>query len=247
VSRWGFAGAGLAVYALALVVTAPATLLDARLARHSEGRVRLAEAKGTLWSGSGLIEIRTASFLGAIAKHAVWRLRPAYLLRAQLAYDMVLDHAPKPFLVTLQRSQANVSDADIALPAASLGLAEPRLAGLELTGEVQLHVTRLALSQDTIQGNATLQWRAAGSTLTPVSPLGDYELSLEGDGGAVRASLRTLGGPVQLDGQGSWSPGRNPEFQGSARVPPQHRQQLTPLLRLIAIDRGGGIFTLQLN
>lgn len=246
-SRWVLAGAGLAVFSLALVAAAPATLLDSRLARQSEGRIRLAEAQGTLWSGSGLVEIRATSLQSGFAKHLRWRLRPAYLLRAQLVYEVFLDRAPKPFLVALQRSQADVSDAHIALPAASLGLAQPRLAALELTGEVQLHVARLTLSSDAIQGNATLQWRAAGSTLTPVSPLGDYELSLEGDGGAVRGSLRTLRGPLQLDGNGTWSPGRNPEFQGTARVPPQHQQQLTPLLRLIAIDRGGGIFTFQLN
>ena len=246
-SRWAIAGAGLAVFALALIVTAPATLLDSRLAHASEGRVRLAEARGTLWSGSGLVEILDADLHGGIAKHAAWRIRPAYLLRAQLVYEVVLDHAPKPFAVALQRSQTEVSDADIALPAASLGLAEPRLAALELTGDVQLHVARLTLAPGTIQGNATLQWRAAGSALAPVSPLGDYELNLEGDGGGVRASLRTLQGPLQLDGQGSWTPGGNPQFAGTARVPPQHQQQLTPLLRLIAIDRGGGIFSVQMK
>ncbi|OGA18574.1 MAG: hypothetical protein A3I63_10840 [Betaproteobacteria bacterium RIFCSPLOWO2_02_FULL_66_14] len=246
-SRRVLAGAGLAVFALALIVTAPATLLDSRLARQSEGRIRLAEAQGTLWSGSGLVEIRATNLQSGIAKHLRWRLRPAYLLRVQLVYEVFLDHAPNPFLVALQRSRADVTDADIALPAAAFGLAEPRLAALELTGDVQLHVARLTLSSGTIQGNATLQWRAAGSALAPVSPLGDYELSLEGDGGAVRGSLRTLRGPLQLDGQGSWSPGRNPEFQGTARVPPQHQQQLTPLLRLIAIDRGGGIFSLQMK
>ena len=67
------------------------------------------------------------------------------------------------------------------------------------------------------------------------------------DGAAVQASLRTLQGPLQLDGQGSWTSGRNPVFQGTARVPPQHQQQLAPLLRLIAVERGEGSFELQLK
>ena len=108
-----------------------------------------------------------------------------------------------------------------------------------------LHIARLSFGRGTIQGNATLQWRGAGSAFTRISPLGDYELRFEGEGAAVRASLRTLQGPLQLDGQGSWTSGRNPQFQGSARVPPQ-QQQLSPLLRMIAVDQGEGRFELLL-
>ena len=67
------------------------------------------------------------------------------------------------------------------------------------------------------------------------------------DGATVQASLRTLQGPLQLDGRGSWASGRNPEFQGNARVPPQHMQQLAPLLRMIAVERGDGRFDLILK
>ena len=105
----------------------------------------------------------------------------------------------------------------------------------------------MSFGRSAIQGNATLQWRGAGSAFTRVSPLGDYELRFEGEGAAVRASLRTLQGPLQLDGQGSWTSGGNPAFLGTARVPPQQRQQLAPLLRMIAVERGEGSFELQLK
>ena len=49
---------GLFVYAVAVIATAPATLIDTGLQRTSDGRLRLAEAQGTLWSGSGQIEVR---------------------------------------------------------------------------------------------------------------------------------------------------------------------------------------------
>ena len=107
--------------------------------------------------------------------------------------------------------------------------------------------SRLSLARGAVEGSGTLQWRGAGSALAPVSPLGDYELRFKGDGAAARASLRTLRGPLQVDGQGTWAGGRNLTFRGTARVPPQHRQKLAPLLRLIAIERGDGVFALQLN
>ena len=245
--RWQLIGFGLGAYALGLIATAPATLIDARLERASEGRLRLAEARGTLWSGTGQIEIRDANRRSGIAKNIAWRVLPAYLLRGKLQYEVALDHAIKHFPVTISLSRIEVADADINLPAAALGLGVPKLVPLGLTGDILLHVARLASGRSAIQGNATLQWYAAGSAYTPVSPLGDYELRFEGDGSAVRASLRTLQGPLQLDGQGSWTSGRNLVFQGTARIPPQHQQQLAPLLRLIAIERGEGSFELQLK
>lgn len=246
-SRWRLIALGLSAYALGLIATAPATLIDARLAQASAGGLRLAEARGTLWSGTGQIEIRDANRSSGIAKSIAWRIRPAYLLRGKLRYEVALDHAPMRFPVTISPSRIEVADADINLPAAALGLGAPKLAPLGLTGDMLLHVARLAFGRDSIQGNATLQWRGAGSAFTRISPLGDYELRLEGDGAAVRASLRTLQGPLQLDGQGSWAAGRNPVFRGNARVPPPQQQQLAPLLRMIAVERGEGRFELILN
>ncbi len=246
-SRWRLIALGLAAYALGLIAMAPATLIDARLAQASAGGLRLAEARGTLWSGTGQIEIRDANRSSGIAKNIAWRIRPAYLLRGTLRYEVTLDQAAKHFPVAISLSRIEVTDADINLPAAALGLAAPKLAPLGLTGDMLLHIARLAFGRGSVQGNATLRWRDAGSAFTRISPLGDYELRLEGDGTAVRATLRTLQGPLQLDGQGSWASGRNPVFRGSARVAPAQQQQLAPLLRMIAVDRGQGRFDLILK
>lgn len=246
-SRWQLVGLGFAAYALGLIATAPATLIDASLEQASAGGLRLAEASGTLWSGRGQIEMRDANRRSGIAKSIAWRIRPAYFLRGQLRYEVALDNAAKRFPVTVSVSRIEIADADINLPAAALGLGVPKLAPLGLTGDLLLHIARLAFGRGSVQGNATLQWHGAGSAYTKVSPLGDYELRLEGNGAAVQASLRTLQGPLQLDGRGSWASGRNPEFQGSARVPPQQMQQLAPLLRMIAVERGEGRFDLILK
>lgn len=246
-SRWRLTGLVLGAYALGLAATAPASLIDAGLQQSTEGRVRLADARGTLWSGTGQIELRDRTQRTAVAKGIGWRVLPLYLMRGQLRVGVVLDQAAKQFPVTISPSQIEMVDADINLPAAALGLGEPKLAPLGLTGEVLVHVARLALRRNTIEGSATLQWLGAGSAFTRVSPLGDYELHFEGAGATVRASLRTLQGPLQLDGQGSWARGGNPAFRGTARIAPEQRQQLAPLMRMIAVERSEGNFELRLN
>lgn len=244
-TRWIPLGVGIGVYVIALIVTAPATLVDTGLQRASQGRLRLAEAQGTLWSGSGQLEMRDADGRTGAARSIAWAVAPASLLRGRLVCDVGLEQATERFPVTVSLSRIELANADIGLPAAVLGLALPRLAPLGLTGDVQIHVASLSLAQDEMRGNATLQWRTAGSALSPVAPLGDYELRLEGDDAAVRATLRTLQGPLQLDGKGSWKHGDKPAFLIKADVPAPYRQQLAPLLRLIAVERGEGRFELQ--
>ncbi len=246
-TRWVLLAVGFGIYALALIVTAPATLVDTGLQRASQGRVRLVEAHGTLWSGSGQLEIRDADGRTGVARSIAWDVAPASLLRARLVCDVGLEQATRRFPVTLSLSRIELANADIGLPAAVLGLALPRLAPLGLTGDMQIHVARLSLAQNEMRGNATLQWRAAGSALSPVAPLGDYELRLEGDDATVRAILRTLQGPLQLDGKGSWKHGDNPAFLIKAEIPPQYQQQISPLLRLVAVERGDGHFELLLK
>ena len=244
--RWLAAALGVA-YALALIATAPATLLDARLQRASDGRLRLAQAQGTLWSGTGQIEIRDARGRTGLAKRVAWRLLPVALLRARLAYEVVLDPESRPFPMTLSWSRIELADADIGLPAAALGHVVPRLATLGLSGDLNLHIPRLSIGRGATRGSATVQWRGAGSALSPVSPLGDYELRITGDGPTVRTTLQTLHGPLQLDGQGAWASGRPPEFTASARMPPEFQPRLAPFLRLIAVERGDGSFELRLK
>ena len=72
---WPLLAAVLGIYALALLATAPATLADGGLQRASGGRLRLAEARGTLWSGSGRVDIRDAAGGAGLSEHLAWRLR----------------------------------------------------------------------------------------------------------------------------------------------------------------------------
>jgi hypothetical protein len=245
--RWSGIAIGLGAYIIALIATVPATLVDAGVQRASNGRVRLAEAQGTLWSGSGQIEVRDAGGRSGVARSVAWHAVPQSLLRAHLVFEVELDQSAKPFPVTLALSRIELANADISLPAAVLGLGVPKLAPLGLTGEVLVHVPNLSIARAGMQGNATLQWHDAGSSLTPVSPLGNYEVRIDGEGATGHAYLRTIEGPLWFDGKGSWSQGANPDFLVMARVSPEYQKQLIPLLRLIAVEREEGRFEVQLN
>ncbi|MGV8923072.1 MAG: type II secretion system protein N [Thermomonas sp.] len=245
--RWMLVGGLGGFFALALIATAPATLLDAKLQDASDGRLRLAEARGTLWSGEGLIEIRDERGRSGLAKPVTWRFLPFALMRARLAYEVELDRGSRPFPVALTWSGIELADADISLPAMALGQAVPKLAALGLTGDMHLQIPEFVIGRSAVRGNATMQWRNAGSALSPVSPLGGYELRISAEGSAIRTVLHTLQGPLQLDGNGTWINGGQSGFHAIARMPAELQSQLAPFLRLIAVERDDGSFELQLK
>jgi general secretion pathway protein N len=238
---------GIGIFATGLLVWAPATIVDAQLKRATDGRLRLSQAQGTIWAGSGLLELRDARGANAIAKDFAWRVLPDSLWHGRLVCEVTLENQGRPFLVSAAISKVSITNAEINLPAAAMALAEPRLKPLKLSGDVALRTTNLAMGAGEMLGNVTLQWRNAGSAFTPVSPIGSYELQLNGEGKSVSARLSTLQGPLQLDGSGAWPIGQNPQFQATVRVPPQYQEQFTPLLRLISVQRDQDTFELQLK
>lgn len=245
--HWRAVAFGLAVYVVALLASAPATLLDVELQHSSAGRLRLAQARGTIWSGAGDLEVLGSDGRIGIARPFAWTFRPQALLRGELRFDVALGERAKRFPVMISGSGFRLARAHVQLPAAVLGFAVPQLAPLELIGNVSLNVSQLADRGGKLHGKGVVQWRGAGSRLSPVSPLGDYALRLDADGTMVHASVRTLRGPVALAGSGAWAIGGRPTFTAIAVVPPQDEPKLGPLLRLIGVARGGGRFELQLN
>src|SRR5215468_2038928 len=78
--RTGIAVAvAIVALAAALIFEAPASLLDARLASISQGRVRIANAAGTLWRGSGDLVLSGGAHQGV-----AWQIDAWPLLRGEL-------------------------------------------------------------------------------------------------------------------------------------------------------------------
>lgn len=237
----------LVAYVLGLIVFAPATLLDAGLQHATDGKLRLAQAQGTVWSGAGRIEIRDPSGHDGIGKDLSWTLQPRALWRGRLDFEAAIDHATEHFPVRISPRMIEVSDLHLSLPASALGLAVPRMAALGAQGNVAVRVASFALARNKISIDAVATWTDARSALTSVAPLGRYELRVDGGAGSLKASLRTLSGPLQLDGSGSWGANNARPFSAMARVDGPHHAQLAPLLRLISIERSDGVFVLQFS
>ena len=234
-------------YSICIAWFAPATVLDVAVARASTGMVRLAEATGTLWAGTGRLEARDASRAKGVGTELSWRFDPRLLLRGRYGYEVRLAGAGKSLWVGLFPGGVEVTGADFVLPASILGLVLPRVALIGPLGELHVKADQLSVAGRNWAGEGVVFWRSAGSALTPVSPLGDYEFRLEGVTAGWEASLRTLKGPLHLTGNGASREGAPFRFNVTARVDPAMQAQLVPFLRLFAVEREPGNFELRID
>ena len=227
--RWALAGA-LVGALLALVLFAPAAWLARWVERGSGGHVLLADAEGSVWSGSAVAVLAggpDSRDARSLPGRLHWTLRPSGLgFLLSLEHACCLKGRPelriRPGLGTLTTTLPPASGWIGQWPAEWLaGLGTPWNT-LQLAGALRLSSPGLTLQSVQgrwrVEGAATLELLDVASRISPLDRLGSYRLELSGDpanAGAARVVLRTLDGALQLTGQGSLGTGGF-RFRGEA-------------------------------
>ncbi|MBS0293370.1 MAG: type II secretion system protein N [Proteobacteria bacterium] len=246
---WRWAVAGLLLGALpALALWAPARWLAAGVAQASGGQVLLAQASGTVWTGSARLVLAGGAGSddqAALPGRLAWRLRPAWGgLQAHVMADCCTS-APLALRAALGLGTARVqvSDGQSQWPAAVLsGLGTPWNT-IRPQGKLQLTTTGLALQWSDgrmrLQGQVQLDALGMSTRLSTLRPMGSYRLLLQGgqQGEAPALRLSTLDGALLLSGSGQWV-GQRLRFTGEASAAPEREAALANLLNIIGRRSG---------
>jgi general secretion pathway protein N len=245
--RWAIAGALVGVL-IGLIAFAPAAWLAQAVASASHQRFILADAQGTIWSGSavpvltGGADSRDASTLPGRIE---WTLSPR-LYGAELAARQACC-VNGTLLLQIRPGLGRVK-ATLLPPAAGTvgqwpsawlsGYGTP-LNTLQLGGTLRLASPGLTLEQAEgrwhLDGRLDLELQSVSSRLTTLDTLGSYRVTLTGGSGANTATLLSLStqeGPLQLTGDGTFGPG-GIKFRGEARSAPGDEAALSNLLNII--------------
>jgi general secretion pathway protein N len=238
--------AGIATIALTLLVFLPAAWMAQAVETRTGGRLTLGDAQGTLWRGS--------AFLGGAPSGAdpvtpllpgrfSWRLSPLVLLGqvdVQLENPAALS---QPVRITGSWNQWQVGPGALSLPAERLaGLGAP-LNTIQPSGRMQLswgalQAARVGQRVD-VAGSVTLQMDDIASRLSPIKPLGSYQLIMDWRGQQAQLALKTVKGPMLLNGTGSLAGGRL-RFSGKAEAEAGQEERLANLLNLLGQRRKEG-------
>ena len=242
---WALSGALLGLL-LAGVLAAPARWLAAAVARTSGDMVQLAEAQGSLWTGSARLLLTGgvgSQDRSLLPGRVHWRLRPAL---GAVTLDLRADCCTPDAALALRLSprwggaQLTLADARSRWPAALLaGLGTP-FNTIAPQGELTLTTQGLQAEWQagrvSTQGQAELTLHQLASRLSTLQPLGSYRVLWRG-GEAPRLELSTLEGALQLSGSGQWV-GARLRFSGQASAAPGQEAPLANLLNLLGRRQG---------
>jgi general secretion pathway protein N len=244
--RWAAAGAVVGAL-LTIVLYAPAAWFAGAVASATNQRVILADARGTIWSGSAIAILtggegsRDAS---ALPGRLSWTLRPHGLgleLQAQHACCLngVVAVQVRPGFGRTRYTLPASSGWTGQWPSALLGGLGTPWNTMQLGGSVRL--VSQGLQVESVQGRWIVDGRAdvevinASSRLATLERLGSYRMTLSGDAanpGISTLSLITLDGALKLTGNGTWGPA-GVRFRGEARANPLEEAALSNLLNII--------------
>lgn len=238
--------AGITSALFTVLVFFPAAWVTSLVEKQTVGRLTLGDAQGTLWHGSGFIG-GAASVNDAVAPllpgRFSWRLSPMILLGS---VDAELENAAalsQPVSVTGSWHQWQVSPAAITLPAERLTALGAPLNTVQPSGRMRLSWEPLQLTQQDgtigMVGTMSLDVNDIASRMSPVKPLGSYNLTLDWRGSQAAVTLKTIRGPMLLSGAGTFAGGRL-QFSGKAESETGQEERLANLLNLLGQRRKDG-------
>lgn len=238
--------AALCSVLLTLMLFLPASWLGLLVEKQSQGRISLGDVQGSFWRGSAFIG-GAAGVSGPVtplfAGRFSWRISPLLLL-GQL--DAELDN-PASLSTTVRVSgnlaQWHISPAVLALPPERLqGLGAP-LNTIGPSGQLHLSWNSMQITRQDekleVTGRMQLAMTDMASRLSPVKPLGSYNLAFDWHGMGADVALSTVKGPMLLSGGGSLQGGRL-QFSGKAWAQAGQEERLANLLNLLGQRRKDG-------
>lgn len=240
-----YIGLGLAfclLFLIFLVATAPATWLAWGVARGSRGVVNLNAPTGGFWRGSGTLVLHEASTPPRDLGKLSWNVQVLWLLfgRAQVELRLVDQNIDLHGVIGATYHALYLDDVGGDMNAVYVSTVYPPAALFSPQGRAALHAPAIKIQKGSVTGKAELTWTDAAMSLSNGKVLGDYHLTLDGQGQSVPLKLDTLKGKLKLDGQGMWQPGNGQVQLSGNAVPQEQSSDVDAMLRLMGPDMGGG-------
>lgn len=233
----------------AAVISAPATFADRALERATGGRMRLADADGSVWNGSARLVLADVggraeddprrSVAGvALPGRLRWSLSPAPLLVGRLEASVALDGMPQPLRLSGTFGELRGSANRLDLPSVELGRLGSPWNTIRPSGLLSVEWEAFTVRAGGVEGRARIELRDVASAVTPVRPLGSYRVGVQSVATGAQLELTTLDGPLRLAGAGTFDARQGLRMEVEATPEARESERLQTFMALIGRREG---------
>jgi len=234
---------GLLTIFITALISMPAAWLVPLIDQQTAGRFSLAEVEGNLWQGSAVIGIAAARdepLTALLPGRCSWHISPSLLFGG---VNITLENSSvsaAPIRLRGSGTRWEIAAGSMTLHADSLaGLGAP-LNTLQPAGVMKISWPALTLTREgsdwLINGPMQITLTSLSSRLSPLKPLGAYQLQFDWIGRGATLNLQSLSGPLMLTGRGGITNGHF-HFSGEAWAQAGYETQLATLLGLLGQRR----------
>jgi len=218
---------------IVVVARAPAAWLGDWLEARS--RIRLVDARGTVWEGSALLGMSDGRTITLVPGRVDWRI--VGLTPNSVSAELSHEWLTTPLRLSLAGDGLSFTKGSSRIPAGVLASAGAPFNTLKPGGTLDISWTDAKLRGAAFTGEMQLDWLQAKSALSTIAPLGSYRLRVRGSGEPPILELQTLTGPLQMQGSGRIE-GTRVRFNGTATAEAGMRSSLDGLLGLLGMRSG---------
>ena len=195
---------GFVLLLVAIAAFAPASLIDRRLAATSSGKLRMSEAAGTVWNGTGILTDATGSWRVPVG----WSVSVPALAHETLGITLLPVGGASPRgRIDFATDAAALHDVVVELPATVLASALPTKGVIVLGGNLAFTASAFDWNGERGGGVLNVRWRDARLVAADtMADLGTVDVALEPQGNRLTGRIGNSGGDVRIDGTITFAP-----------------------------------------
>lgn len=237
-SRYLVITAFIVVFFTTLITNIPAWILSSQLTKYSEGRLNLYNLAGSFWSGSGLLVASSKKGQSEAAPlvYLHWKISVGFTKYVDVKFSM--DKHPIAE-VYLNKSGLNINKLDLSLSVIQVSQLSDVVKDLNISGNFHIQADQILLNKKNT-GVITATIKNVSSGMSPVNPLGDYNLAY--DLATNKINVKTAPGAVlNLSGEGSAN-----SLTLDATIEPSKVEQMRTFITLLGVPKANGVYSIKL-
>lgn len=224
------------VFMFTLIKNVPSNMLSKIITHYSKGYLQLYNPNGTFWHGSGLL---------AVANSKTGELSPLLLidwdikigLKKFISIDFNVDKSSIANLY-IDKTGANLDNLDIILSVTQVSQLVEIINSLGLSGNLEIMAKHINVGKN-IDGVLNISINQVSSSISPVNPLGTYQMKFNLTDGAIDITSDPSSN-LAISGSGN--------LQGltlNCKVLPSKKDKMLEFITVMGIQRPDGSYAMK--